>query len=384
MDFSFSEEAEVFRDTVRRFTGERLAPHYQRHDKDKTFPEQQLQACGALGLLGLRIPEAYGGSKGDCALSGIACEEVARGDFNVAYFPLMYGLVGELIARYASEELKRAWLPRMAAGTIVAGLGLTEPASGSDAANLRCAAVRDGDGYILTGEKSSISFLERADMVTVFARTGAAEDGARGVSAFIVPMDAPGIERRTYNSMGSRCLGRGSLFLDGVRVPAAARIGDEGQGFKMVMATFDYSRAAIGLMCLGSAIAALDRTKAHVTMRQAFGRPLASFQGVSFPIAEHTTFIEAARLLCYKTLWLRDRGLPHTAEAAMCKWWAPKLAVDALHDCLLLHGHYGYTDEYPIEQQLRDVMGLEIGDGTAQIAKVVIAREQLGREFRSY
>jgi cyclohexanecarboxyl-CoA dehydrogenase len=137
-------------------------------------------------------------------------------------------------------------------------------------------------------------------------------------------------------------------------------------------------------MCLGSAAAALDRTKAHVAMRQAFGRPLATFQGVSFPIAEHETFVEAARLLCYKTLWLRDRGLPHTAEAAMCKWWAPKVAVDALHDCLLLHGHYGYTDEYPIEQQLRDVIGLEIGDGTAQIAKVVIARERLGREFRSY
>jgi cyclohexanecarboxyl-CoA dehydrogenase len=384
MDFSFSEDAEAFRATARRFAEDRLAPHYQRHDKDKTFPEEQLEACAQLGLLGLRIPEVYGGSMSECALSGIACEEIARGDFNVAYFPLMYGLIGELIARYASEELKRAWLPRMAAGTVVAGLGLTEPASGSDAASLRCAAVRDGDSYVLNGEKSSISFLERADMVAVFARTGAPEDGARGVSAFVVPMDLAGIERRTYNSMGSRCLGRGSLFMDGVRLPAAARIGAEGQAFKMVMATFDYSRAGIGLMCLGSAAAALDRTKAHVAMRQAFGRPLATFQGVSFPIAEHETFVEAARLLCYKTLWLRDRGLPHTAEAAMCKWWAPKVAVDALHDCLLLHGHYGYTDEYPIEQQLRDVIGLEIGDGTAQIAKVVIARERLGREFRSY
>lgn len=382
MDFAFAPEAEAFRASVRRFAEERLAPHYQRHDRNKTFPEEQLRECAGLGLLGLRISEAYGGSESACTFSGIACEEVAYGDFNVAYFPLMYGLIGELISKFAGEELKREWLPRMAAGTVVAGLALTEPGAGSDAAGLRCRATRKGDTYVLTGEKSSISFCERADLVTVFARTGPPEDGARGVSAFVVPTNLPGISRTTYNSMGSRCLGRGSLFLDGVVVPAAWRIGEEGQGFKMVMSTFDYSRATIGLMCLGAATASLDRTKSHVTTRQAFGRPLAAFQGVSFPIAEHLTFIEAARLLCYKTLWLRDSGLPHTTEAAMCKWWAPQVAVHALHDCLLLHGHYGYTDEYPIEQQLRDVIGLEIGDGTAQIAKIVIVRERLGKEFR--
>jgi cyclohexanecarboxyl-CoA dehydrogenase len=382
MDFSLTPEAEAFRDSVRRFAEERLAPHYQHHDRDKAFPERQLKECADLGLLGLRVPEAYGGSRGECMLSGIACEAVAYGDFNVAYLPLMYGLIGELIATFAADDLKTAWLPRMAAGEVVAGLGLTEPEAGSDAAHIRCRAVREGDAYVLTGEKSSISLLERADMVTVFARTGALEDGARGVSAFVVPTNLPGVTRTSYNSMGSRCLGRGSLFLDGVRVPAAWRIGEEGAAFRMVMATFDYSRAAIALMCLGAAAAALDRTRAHVTTRRAFGRPLAAFQGVSFPIAEHLTFVEAARLLCYKTLWLRDRGLPHTTEAAMCKWWAPQLAVNAIHDCLLLHGHYGYTDEYPIEQLLRDVIGLEIGDGTSQVAKLVIARRELGRGLR--
>ena len=169
-----------------------------------------------------------------------------------------------------------------------------------------------------------------------------------------------------------------------MRVPAAQRVGEENAGFQMVMATFDYSRAVIGLMCLGAAAAALERTCEHVKQRKAFGRPLATFEGVSFPIAEHLTFVEAASLLCYKTLWLRDQDLPHTKEAAMAKWWAPKVAVDALHDCLLLHGHYGYTDEYPIEQQLRDVIGLEIGDGTAQVSKIVISREVFGREFKPY
>jgi cyclohexanecarboxyl-CoA dehydrogenase len=383
MDFAFSEEHELFRNTVRKFAERELAPHYQRHDRDKSFPDQQLKACAELGLLGLRIPEAHGGSPHAYLVSGIAAEECGRADFNAAYFPLMYGLIGELLARYAGADLQRTWLPKMAAGAIVPGLALTEPGAGSDAGALSCKAERAGDHYVLTGEKSSISFCSRADMIVVFARTQAGA-GAKGISVFCVPTDLPGVSRSAYNSMGSKCLGRGSLFLDGVRVPAAWRVGEENTGFQMVMATFDYSRAAIGLMCLGSAAAGLERTCEHVKQRKAFGVPLAKFEGVSFPIAEHLTFIEAARLLCYKTLWLRDRDLPHTKEAAMAKWWAPKVAVDALHDCLLLHGHYGYTDEYPIEQQLRDVMGLEIGDGTAQVSKIVISREVFGREFKPY
>jgi cyclohexanecarboxyl-CoA dehydrogenase len=383
MDFAFTEEHELFRSSVRRFVERELAPFYQQHDRDKTFPDRQLKACAELGLLGLRISEAYGGSPHAYVVSGIVAEECGRGDFNAAYFPLMYGLIGELMARYASADLQQAWLPKMAAGDIVPGLALTEPGAGSDAAAVSCKAERAGDHYVLTGEKSSISFCSRADMILVFARTQAGA-GAKGISVFCVPTDLPGVTRTAYNSMGSKCLGRGSLFLDGVRVPVAWRVGEEHAGFQMVMATFDYSRAAIGLMCLGAAAAGLERTGEHVKQRRAFGKPLATFEGVSFPLAEHLTYIEAARLLCYKTLWLRDQNLPHTKEAAMAKWWAPKVAVDALHDCLLLHGHYGYTDEYPIEQQLRDVMGLEIGDGTAQISKIVISREVLGREFKPY
>ncbi len=383
MDFAFSEEQELFRNTVRKFAERELAPHYQQHDRDKTFPERQLKACAEMGLLGLRIPEAMGGTPQTYVGSGIAAEECARADFNVAYFPLMFGLVGDLLTRYASPDLQRTWLPKMLTGEIVPGLALTEPGAGSDAGGLRCKAERIGDEYLLTGEKSSISFCTRADMIVVFARTRAGA-GPRGLSVFCVPTDLPGASRTVYHSMGSKCLGRGSLFLDGVRVPAAWRVGEENTAFQMVMATFDHSRAVIGLMCLGAAAAALERTCEHVKQRQAFGKPLAKFEGISFPIAEHLTFVEAASLLCYKTLWLRDQDLPHTKEAAMAKWWAPKVAVDALHDCLLLHGHYGYTDEYPIEQQLRDVIGLEIGDGTAQVSKIVISREVFGREFKPY
>src|SRR5262249_1829843 len=181
-------------------------------------------------------------------------EECGRADFNAAYFPLMYGLIGELLARYASADLQRTWLSKMAAGAMVPGLALTEPGAGSDAGGLSCKAERSGDHYVLSGEKSSISFCSRADMIVVFARTQAGA-GAKGISVFCVPTDLPGVSRTAYNSMGSKCLGRGSLFLDGVRVPAAWRVGAEDTGFQVVMATFDYSPAAIGLTCLGSAAA---------------------------------------------------------------------------------------------------------------------------------
>jgi cyclohexanecarboxyl-CoA dehydrogenase len=197
-------------------------------------------------------------------------------------------------------------------------------------------------------------------------------------------MDAPGVSRIALRDMGERAIQRGSLFLDDVHVPREFLIGDEGRGFYLIMQAFDYSRVIIALMCIGAAEQSLDETIDYVKHRQAFGRPLAKFEGVSFPVAEHATMLEAARWLCYRTLWLRDQGLPHSKEAAMVKWWGPKVAVDAIHECILLHGHYGYTQDLPLEQRLRDVIGLEIGDGTAQVSKIVIARELFGREFLPY
>jgi cyclohexanecarboxyl-CoA dehydrogenase len=199
------------------------------------------------------------------------------------------------------------------------------------------------------------------------------------VTALLVPADLPGLARQRFDCHGQRAIGRGSLFFDHVRVPASHRLGAENQGFVQVMQGFDFSRALIGLQVLAVARAALDETWAHVAGREAFGRPLAAFQGVSHPLAAFDTQLEAARLLCLQTLWLKDRGAPHSAEAAMCKWWAPKLAYDAVHECLLLHGHAGY-DRGPMEQRLRDLLGFQIGDGTAQIMKTIIARHRAGRE----
>jgi cyclohexanecarboxyl-CoA dehydrogenase len=217
----------------------------------------------------------------------------------------------------------------------------------------------------------------------VFARTGAGT-GARGVSAFLVPLDLPGVARSRLRDLGTHVIGRAVLSFDHVRVPVSHRLGAEGTGFRQVMQSFDFNRALIGLACLGAAQVSLEETMAYVKGRQAFGRALARFEGVSFPIAESATHLEAARWLCYRALWLADRGQPYTKEAAMVKSWVPRLAVDTIHQCLLLHGHYGYTDELPLEQRMRDVMGLEIGDGAAAIMKIVVARELMGRESLPY
>jgi cyclohexanecarboxyl-CoA dehydrogenase len=219
-----------------------------------------------------------------------------------------------------------------------------------------------------------------AQAAIVFARTER-DGGARGVSAFLVPLDLPGVARSPLRDMGTRVVGRAVLAFDHVRVPASHRIGEEGSGFYQVMQGFDYNRVGIALACLGVADVSVEETMAYAKERRAFGRPLAGFEGVSFAIAEAATHLEACRWLCYRSLWLADHGRPYTKESAMTKWWGPRLAVDTIHRCLLLHGHYGYTDELPFEQRMRDVIGLEIGDGTAEVMKLIVARQLMGREI---
>jgi cyclohexanecarboxyl-CoA dehydrogenase len=382
VDFAFTEAQQEFARVVRTFALAELSPTYAYWDRTGEFPAEQWRKMGQLGITGICIPDAYGGQEADCVTAGIAAEEIARGDFNCGYALIENCLNGEIL-RHAHEMVKARWLPGMARGDHILAIAVTEAQGGSDAAGMQTRAVRHGDEYILNGEKSGISMVMPADAVVVFAKTDI-DAGARGVSAFLVPTDLPGLSRTPLHDMGERAIQRGSLFLDDVRVPRDSLIGEEGQGFYLVMNAFDYSRVIIALMCIGAAEQSLDETVAYVKQRQAFGRPLAKFEGVSFPIAEHATMLEAARWLCYRTLWLRDQGLPHAKEAAMVKWWGPKVAVDAIHDCLLLHGHYGYTQDLPLEQRLRDVIGLEIGDGTAQVSKIVIARELFGREFLPY
>ena len=382
LDFALDPEQEVLVRTIRAFAQRELAPHSAAWDRDRVFPAEAWRQMGALGLLGLRVPAELGGQDADLVTVGLAMEEIARGDFSCTYGIQLSTLAGEIVGKRGDAALRERWLPPMTRGEAVIALALTEPGVGSDAARLTMRAERDGDDYLLTGEKSGISLGMAAHAVIVFARTG--EGGARGVTAFLVPLDRPGVARSPLRDMGSHAIARAVLAFDHVRIPASHRLGAEGTGFYEVMRGFDFNRALISLACLGAAQISLEETMAYVKERQAFGRSLARFEGVTFPIAEAATLIEAARGLCLRALWLADRDAPCTKESAMVKWWVPRLAVDTIHQCLLLHGHYGYTDELPFERRMRDVMGLEIGDGTAEVMKIVVARELLGRESLPY
>ena len=366
-------------ESVRRFAEERVAPGFLERDQTRVLDRGLMREMGEMGLIAPELPEHLGGQGMGCLAAGVIHEELARADLSMSYVPLLASLNAQILSSHGKPDITGPWLQKMVAGEALCAIALTEPRGGSDAGRLRLKMERDGDYYVVNGEKTSISAADQCDIAVVFGRTGTVESGAHGVTALMVPMDLPGITRSRFDCHGQRAIGRGSLFFDNVRVPVSHRLGDENKGFVQVMQGFDFSRALIGLQVLAVARAALDDAWEYVAQRQAFGKPLSAFQGVSHPLADFDTQVTSARLLCLQALWLKDHGLPHSAEAAMCKWWAPKLAYDCIHQCLLMFGHGGY-DRGPMEQRLRDVLGFQIGDGTAQIMKTIIARDRAGRQ----
>lgn len=379
MDPTFSDEDLLLRDTLRSYAVTKLLPDYATW-KDKPFPAERLRELGDLGVLGIRVPQEYGGSGGSLVSLGIAAEELGRGDFNVTYFLQLGTICAQLLAG-ADRGLAAHWLPRLSSGESVMSFGLTEPGVGSDAANLSTSARREGDTLVVRGEKASITFAGSAEACCVFARTGG--PGVSGISLVLVPLDLPGVTRRVYAG-GSQLTQRGSLFFDDVAVPASNQIGEEGTGFVGAMKAFDFNRAVIALACIGAAQQSLDETVEYAKVRETFGKPLAKHEGVAFQVAEHLSLLNAARLVSYQVLSLADAGKRHTAEAAMSKWLGPKLSAEAIHASMILHGWVGYGDDVPLGQRLHDVIGLEIGDGTPEIMKAIIARETFGRAYAAY
>lgn len=378
MDFELTPTQQEFRDAARTFAEKRLAPGYRQREEQGFVESEIRREMGGLGLIAPEIDEALGGRGLDRLTSGIVAEEVARGDFSASYLLTVGSLVGQILAGNARPEVAKRWVPKICTGDEVVGIGLSEPDAGSDAGMPRLQARKDGDSWVLSGLKS-LSFCLEASGVVVFARTSDTQRRGQDISAFLVPLDLPGVTREPYPDMGSKAVQRGAAHFEDVRIPAEYLLGEEGRGFSQVMHGFDFSRALIGLQCVGVAQVTVDETWDYVSRREAFDQPLSRFQGVSFPLAEAETLLTAARLLCHQTLWLKDAGQPHTAQAAMCKWWAPKTAFEVVQQCLLLHGQFGYRTELPIEQRLRDVLGLQIGDGTAQIMKLIIARQRVGK-----
>lgn len=383
LQFSFTEEQEDFRKILRQYSKEVLLPQYTKWDREKKTPRHLWEELGELGVTGLRIPEKYGGSAADCITTGIAAEEIGKGDFNLTYSVMLNALIGEILSIHANNAIKSEWLPKIAQGKSIVGIAITEPQAGTDAGGIQSTAIRKGDHFILNGEKSGISVATVADAFILFAKTDPTA-GNRGISAFLVPSDLPGVDCRGYEDMGNIPIGRGSVYLTDVMIPEQYLIGNLNEGFSQVMNGFDLSRLLIGLQCIGTATQSLDETIEHVKTRHSFGKPLAVNQAVSFPIVHHYTQLELVKWQAYRGLWLRDECLQHTKEAASVKWLAPKYSSEAIHECLLLNGHYAYTKEMPFEQRLRDVIGLEIGDGTAQANQMVIAKHLIGKEFRSY
>ena len=301
------DEREAIVASARRFSAEKLAPGYQARDAGEgRIDPALLREMGSLGFMAPSVRAEWGGAGLDCATTGLVIEALAAGDFNVAYLPLIGSLTAQLLSLHARPHIADHWVPRIVGGEAIVGVALTEPRGGSDAANLVVKAEKVASGYRLNGEKTSITAVAQAEAFVVFARTGSAQDAAKGVSAFLVPSRTAGVSFTCFRDLGGKVLGRGSLFLDDVVVPVDHLLGDEGGGFHQVMRGFDFTRALLGLQCVGAAQASLQETWRYVRQREAFGKPIGENQGVSFPLAEAETMLEAVRQLCLHALRLRD------------------------------------------------------------------------------
>jgi cyclohexanecarboxyl-CoA dehydrogenase len=381
LDFSFSEDQIMLRQMVKDFAKKEVAPGLKERLNTHSFPPDLIKKMGELGLMGLNIPEKYGGEPRDAVTLGVILEELCRhaGDAGIFVFN---GFASSCFIALASEEVKNAWFPPMARGEKVVCMGATEADAGSDLSNLKTIARKDGDYYVINGEKNRVSFGKAGSALVVLAKTSTT---SKAITPFLVPYDIPGVSLTPIFDMGAESTEASIVSLEDVRIPKSYMLGDaEGRGFIETMRTFDCNRALLGIMALAKAEISLEEACEYSKQRIVFGKPLAKFEGISFKLAEAATKLELGKWLCFKALWMKDQGLRHSKESAMAKWWCTKNAEDIIHDCLLIHGHYGYSKDLPFEHRLREVIGEQIGDGAPEIMKIVISRDILGREFLPY
>ena len=376
--FALSEVQRDFRETMRSFSEEKVAPNAAEADRNAEFPWKSFEACKEMELPALGIPEAYGGAGADSVTQAIAVEELARVCASTALTIVISKLGMIPVMNWASEELKHAYMPRVATGEIQASYCLSEADAGSDVAAMRTRAVRDGEHYILTGSKYWITNAGISDVYIVFAKTDP-DAGGRGISCFLVEKEWGIHIAKHEDKMGLRGSPTGEVRLDEVRVPASHRIGEEGQGFTIAMHTLDRSRPAIGAQAVGIAQGAIDYSGAYMKQRQAFGGPIADLQGLRFMLAEMAMRNEAARALVYRACALVDDDPTGelTRFGAMAKAVASDASMAVTVDAVQLLGGYGYTKDFPVERFLRDAKVTQIYEGTNQVQKVVIARELL-------
>ncbi|MER5276334.1 acyl-CoA dehydrogenase family protein [Streptomyces sp. NPDC002809] len=379
MNLELSEEQEAVRQLAKDFVARDVAPYVVEWDRAEDVDKSIVKKLGSLGFLGLTVPEEYGGSGGDHLAYCLVTEELGRGDSSVrGIVSVSLGLVAKTIAAWGDEEQKRQWLPRLTSGDAVGCFGLTEPGTGSDAGNLTTKAVRDGGDYVINGSKMFITNGTWADVVLLFARTNDAP-GHKGVSAFLVPTDTPGLTRRTiHGKLGLRGQATAELVLEDVRVPATALMGPEGKGFSLAMSALAKGRMSVAAGCVGIAQAALDAAVGYAVEREQFGKSIASYQLVQELISDIAVDVDAARLLTWRVADLIDRGEPFATAASQAKLFASEAAVRAANNAVQVFGGYGYIDEYPVGKLLRDARVMTLYEGTSQIQKLIIGRALTG------
>ncbi|MFD7426638.1 acyl-CoA dehydrogenase family protein [Streptomyces sp. NPDC059818] len=379
MNLELSEEQEAVRQLAKDFVARDIAPHVVEWDRAESVDKSIVKKLGSLGFLGLTVPEEYGGSGGDHLAYCLVTEELGRGDSSVrGIVSVSLGLVAKTIAARGDEEQKRRWLPRLTSGDAVGCFGLTEPGTGSDAGSLTTRAVRDGGDYVINGSKTFITNGTWADVVLLFART-VDTPGHKGISAFLVPTDTPGLTRRTiHGKLGLRGQATAELVLEDVRVPAATLLGPEGKGFSLAMSALTKGRMSVAAGCVGIAQAALDAAVGYAGEREQFGKSIAGHQLVQELISDIAVDVDAARLLTWRVADLIDRGEDFATAASKAKLFASEAAVRAANNALQVFGGYGYIDEYPVGKLLRDARVMTLYEGTSQIQKLIIGRALTG------
>ncbi len=379
MDFSLTEEHRLIQRMVREFAEKEIAPRAAEIDETDRFPDDLFRRMGALGILGLPFPEEYGGSGCDYIALVLAMEEIARVSGTMAIILDAHtSLCCEPIYLFGSEEQKRKYLVPLARGEKIGAFGLTEPQAGSDAGATRTRATRDGDRWVINGQKCFITNGSVADLVVITAKTNP-EAGTRGISAFIVEKGTPGYRPgRDEKKMGLKGSVTSELFFEDCRIPAENLLGRENEGYRQFLTTLDAGRVAIAAMAVGLAQGAFERSVDYARQRVQFGQPIANFQAIRWMIAEMATGIEAARLMVHRAAWLRTRGVRFTKEAAMAKLLATEVSERVCRQAIQIHGGYGYIREYAVERMYRDQRLCAIGEGTNEIQRLVIARQILG------
>jgi alkylation response protein AidB-like acyl-CoA dehydrogenase len=379
MSFDLNAEQRAFRDVMRSFVDERVAPHAARYDREQIFPQDSYDACVQMDLPSLQVPEAYGGAGADMVTQAIMAEEIARGCASTSVTILISKLGMLPVMNFASEQIKQQYLPRIASGEIQASYCLSEADAGSDVAAMRCRAVRDGDDYILNGSKYWITNAGVSDTYTVFASTNP-DARSHGISCFLVEK-GPGVQFPKHeDKLGLRASPTGEVVFNDVRVPASHRIGEEGDGFKIAMHTLDRSRPTIGAQAVGIAQASIDFAGQYMKNRKAFGAPIADLQGLRFMLADMAIRTEAARALVYRACATIDAGDPDNQLSylgAAAKSFASDTAMSVATDAVQLLGGYGFTKEFPVERFMRDAKITQIYEGTNQVQRVVISKHLL-------